>query len=452
MGNLLNQSFATDNFRKIFDYENRKGHYLEGKFFPEIEKITQNLKKCSFTFRDLKKNRSKILPEQYEEEKAKINKKKSDLKEQKESLLILELDKISANILNKNFRITLKEVVTRNGKKAYTISDDPASYFAIKQIQHNIRKLYKTQQGNRYNIVCQLRSLLNDSFPKYIVRTDIEKFYESIPRDSLFKKINEEPLLAVASKRIIQQVLTSYNKLSGSDIGLPRGIGISAYLSEIHMRDFDKKIKSNPEIIFYARYVDDIVAVFAPKPNSDTTGLLSQMEDEAKKSGLALNPLKTKELDLRSAKTEVLDYLGYKFCFGADHSMQIIMGAAKIAKYENKVNLTFDAYKNGSVTNEKAARKILVKRLKFLTGNTKLLNNKKDALVGIYFSNSLITDESCLDPLDQHLSQKISAISCDELKKRLVGMSFKDGFLQKRFTKFSAADLAKIVEVWKRAA
>jgi hypothetical protein len=338
MVNLLDQSFVTENFRKIFDYENRKGHYLEGKFFPEIEKITQNLKKCSFDFRDLKKKRSAILPEQYEEEKAKINKKKSDLKEQKENLLILELDKISSNILNKSFRITLKEVVTKNEKKAYTISDDPASYFAIKQIQHNIRKLYKTKQGNRYNIVCQLRSLLNDSFPKYIVRTDIEKFYESIPRDRLLKKINEEPLLAVASKRIIQQVLTAYKNISGNDIGLPRGIGISAYLSEIHMRDFDKKIRSHPEIIFYARYVDDIVAVFAPKPNSDTAGLLSQIKGEAKKSGLALNPLKTKELDLRSAEKKELDYLGYKFCFGTDQSMQISMGTTKIAKYKNKVN------------------------------------------------------------------------------------------------------------------
>lgn len=131
MKNLLNQSFSTDNFCKIFDYENRKGHFIEGNFFPEIKKITQNLKKCSFDFQDLKKKKFTIPPDKYEEEKFKINQKKSDLKKQKEKLLILELDKISTNILNKNFHITLKEVITNNNKKAYTISDDPASYAIV---------------------------------------------------------------------------------------------------------------------------------------------------------------------------------------------------------------------------------------------------------------------------------------------------------------------------------
>ena len=58
----LDQSFSSNNLRKIFDYENRKGNYLEGKFFfkkgeffPEIEEITRKLKQCSSEFKELKK-------------------------------------------------------------------------------------------------------------------------------------------------------------------------------------------------------------------------------------------------------------------------------------------------------------------------------------------------------------------------------------------------------------
>jgi hypothetical protein len=451
MEKLLDQSFSTDNFRKIFDYENRKGQHLEGKFFPEIEKITKNLKNFSLEFRELENKRPKISKQLYEEERAKINKNKNDLKDHKERLLISELEKISADILKKNFRITLQKVVTKNGKEAYKISNDSASYFVIKQIQYNIKRLYKIQQGNRYNIICQLRSLMKDSFPKYIIRTDIKKFYESISRNSLLNKINKEHLLAMTSKKIIQQVLMSYKDLSHNDIGIPRGIGISAYLSEIYMRDFDKKIRSHPEIIFYARYVDDMVIVFSPKLNSNTTNFLSQIMSEAEKLDLTLNSNKTKTLDLRNLdlknpQKDDLDYLGYRFC--KDKTIQ--MGTEKIEKYKIKIERTFNAYIKGCKTKEKVARKILVKRLKFLTGNTKLINNKKHVLVGIYFSNSLITNTDCLDHLDEYLSKKISNISCDRLKERLTKMSFKEGFLQKRFTKFSTTELSKIVEVWKR--
>ena len=38
------QSFTPDNFRKIIDYENRRGLYLEAAFFPEAAKIAQEIK------------------------------------------------------------------------------------------------------------------------------------------------------------------------------------------------------------------------------------------------------------------------------------------------------------------------------------------------------------------------------------------------------------------------
>ncbi len=106
-----------------------------------------------------------------------------------------ELEKISYEVTKKNFSLSLQELDIGTGKKAYSTGSTAAAYFVLKQLQYNIRKLYKVQQGNRYNIVCQLREILSDKFPKYLIRTDFANFYESIPRDKLWKKINDDPLL-----------------------------------------------------------------------------------------------------------------------------------------------------------------------------------------------------------------------------------------------------------------
>ena len=48
---MLDQSFSIKNFQDIFDIENRKGNYLEGKFFPEVEKVTNEIQKCRKRYR-----------------------------------------------------------------------------------------------------------------------------------------------------------------------------------------------------------------------------------------------------------------------------------------------------------------------------------------------------------------------------------------------------------------
>jgi paraquat-inducible protein B len=90
----LDQSFSSNNLRKIFDYENRKGNYLEGRFFSEegefssqIEEITRKLKKCSSDFKELKKNKDSLSDQEYETKKIILNKTKEELKDKKENIL-----------------------------------------------------------------------------------------------------------------------------------------------------------------------------------------------------------------------------------------------------------------------------------------------------------------------------------------------------------------------------
>jgi hypothetical protein len=446
---VLNQAFTADNFRKIFDYENRKGVYLEGMFFPEIEEITRELKDHTFNFRNLKRQKS-ILPEKdYEEQKITLNNKKDILKEKKEQMLSKRLEEISQKITSGDFQVTLLKGNVIGGKPVYCVDKNcPITYFIIKQIQYNIRKLYKVKQSNRYNIVCQLRETLSNTYPKYIIKTDINNFYESISSEKLIRSISKDPLLTFSSKKIIKHILTEYKHLSGSTNGVPRGIGISAYLSEIYMREFDSKIQSDSNIAFYARYVDDIVIICTPRLNSNISSLVEQLEYLVNTYDLTLNPEKTTAIDLSTPANKNFDYLGYNFSFGTKKTT-LTVSSKKIEKYKTRIQLSFEKYFQGSVKNEKKARKLLLRRIRFLTTNTRLLNSKRNAVVGIYFSNSLITDESCLEILDKQLEKGIETVGYETLKKQLRQFSFITGFTQQRFSKFKTQELSEIVRAWK---
>ena len=432
---MLDQSFSAENFRKILDYENRKGVYLEGKYFLDnvkLTELTEKIKNCNTEIRD-KKN--KVTAEEFETFRKKTNDKKEELQEEKEVLLNIELKKISDEVLNNKFKIKLTKHDKITDKPVYKIEDEPKYFFALKQIQYNFRKLYKVKQANRFAIVSQIKGLLDDNFPKYVIRTDIQEFYESIPHDILLQKLNEENLLTFYSKKILFQILSEYKRLSGSDKGLPRGVGLSAYLAELYMRDIDRQIKSLPTVSYYARYVDDIIIVFTPISTEDSRDYLGEIDKIIEtKYFLTRNKTKTKKCNLvpesiscKRKCSEEFDYLGYNIKFG-NGAIKLRLTANKIKRYIHRIDLVIKSYLAYAKVNEKRARKILVKRLKFLTGNTRLLNNKKNILVGVFYSNNLLTDSSDFKCLDIYLTDEIqSKISVVHLKTRLAKYKFEEG-------------------------
>ncbi len=390
LSTTINQSFSPENFRAIFDYENRRGVYLEGRFFPQIAKLTDRIKAGVADIRGLRKRRGTLSPDTFKEQHSQLNEGLHELQDKKEKMLADELERMSREIAAPGFRVILSEVRLPSGRRAYKINKASAAYFAVKQLQYNVRGLYAVKQNSRYKIVRQLASILGDSFPKYVVRTDIESFYESIVTERLLKKIDSEALLALPSRRMIRQILTEYRTLPGSPTGIPRGVGISAYLSELYMREFDEHIRAHPEIVFYARYVDDMIMVFAPEPNSSVSTLLPFIRAEAAALGLALNTTKTREYDASAAGTFRFEYLGYKITFGLG-SIRIGLGTKRKLKYRRRIIRSFEEYKKRVHLDERQAQRLLLRRIRFLTGNTRLQNNKANILVGSFFSNSLIS-------------------------------------------------------------
>ena len=102
-----------------------------------------------------------------------------------------------------------------------------------------------------------------------------------------------------------------------------------------------------------------------------------------------------------------LDYLGYNIQFGTG-AVKTQLTSNKIDKYRKRIKDAFDHYNNLSKVDEKAARRTLVKRIRFLTGNTRLTNNKKNILVGIYYSNNHLTELHQLNALDSYLNGQIT--------------------------------------------
>jgi hypothetical protein len=445
---MLNQSFSADNFRKIIDYENRKGVYLEGRFFPDVAKITEDIRKLNSEIREKKKQ---LGSAEFDEYKKIVNEKKEKLEGEKEEKLSVELQKVRDRIVNRDFKFELRKNESIGDKPVYTVEDKPEYYFASKQLQHNFRRLYKVKQASRYAIVSQIKALLDDNFPKYIIRTDIEDFYESIPHENLLRKLYGDNLLTFLSKRIIRIILADYRLKSASKKGVPRGVGLSAYLAELYMREIDSTIKALPDLIYYARYVDDIIMVFIPSSDGQkcTTDDIKEIIEKPPYC-LSLNSAKTEEIDL-TEKNSVgeVQYLGYKMIV-RDGEVEVRLTDKKINKYKKRIDLTIASYLNFSKKNEKKARKLLIKRMRFLTGNTRLFNNKKNVLIGIYYSNSLLTNISDLADIDRYLEAQISnMVISPVLKHRLEKFRFSEGFNSKRYSPFTTGELSEIIDAWK---
>ena len=450
----MKQSFNVENFIKIYYDENRKGDYLDGRFseFSALKEIGQEIKQINQNFRD------KVYSTETEKETA--NQKKEELLKIKFNKLGEVLLEVEEKIDKKNYLISMLTKSIK-GKTAYTIDrSNIETFFLFKQIQKNIQYSFKVKQADRNEIVSQVINMLDNGFPKYIIRTDIKSFYESIPHDKLKKVMSRNHILSSISKKVINEILRQYQDITGLDKGIPRGIGISAYLAELYMRDFDNDIKNLKNVTYYARYVDDIITVFTPNNKYDSTDYLNLIDEKITRYGLARNTdiSKNKKIDMRQNSINFnFDFLGYNLNYSGE--LKIDLSNNKFQKLKRKIELSVEAYNTLSKFNEKQARKELIKRVKYLTGNTRLLGVKKDILIGIYFSNQYLNDLSKLKNLDtffhngmiNHKLKPYHLLSIDslQLKNKLKTFSFENNFNNKKFYKFSNKDLEEILSIWK---
>ncbi|MCG8733176.1 antiviral reverse transcriptase Drt3a [Tenacibaculum finnmarkense] len=464
---MLDQSFSSTNFNKLFLKENRKGNFDKSHLNTEYFNKQEEFKNVLREKRELKKNKT-LSSEKLDEFAERLE----NINNEKEEIRLSVFEEYSDKINNQDdpfqFKIEYNLV-----KEVYTVGKDPASYYAVKQLQQNINKTFKVIQADRNKIIKQIFNIASDGFPKIIIKTDIKSFYESIPQDRLFKKIENNTLLSPFSKKLIKRLFYEFeDKKDKTKIplkkGIPRGIGISAYLSELYMRDIDNEIKELEDVIYYARYVDDIIVIVCPKTVSKKRDYLNEIRAIVSKNLLELKDgtdgkeTKTQEIELfqdkiRGRKDSDLDefkYLGYKFILkhfprNAKTELTIEISDNKIKeKYINRLDAIVKAYNNDSKYNEKEARNIMFSRLKFLTGNFHLNNNKRNIKSGVFYSNRMLelnhNNFESLNTLNSELNKKIKTLSPpkgiknkkDNFKEKLINhilsnYDFKKGFENK---------------------
>lgn len=420
-----------------------------GRYFPALQPYTTNVRNKADEIHRLRQQKATIKADVFEAQLAQLKKELKELKSKKSKAVDAALESVSSNVQKSGFRLSIKQNARPNRKTVYCVNDVAESYFVVKQLQFILYKIYKIKQSNRDHLVCQLRDCLKSGFPFSIVRTDVSSFYESIDRSKLIAKLDEDNLLTFSSKKFIRQILNEYGTLSGSQKGVPRGIGISAYLGEIYFREIDKNIKSLPGIVLYCRYVDDIIAVFAQSHEgthiSSYSALIAQ---ELLMLGLQNNPTKTIEFTIGAQDLVKLEYLGYRFVLRKG-KLGIWPSAAKIQKYKARINAAFKEYHAQSSLHSRKSFRSLVARIKFLTGNIRLWNSKSTALTGVFYNNPIATEISCFTLLDRRLKMLAKNTLRPALQKRLKNFTFLKGFQERSFHSFNTKELHSIVRAWK---
>ncbi|MFA9195811.1 antiviral reverse transcriptase Drt3a [Flavobacterium sp. FBOR7N2.3] len=499
---MLDQSFSYDNFRILLDVENRKGRYIEDKTFFDSD-IFKNSREIS----ELIIEQNKIIREESCKIKS-INKiedkdytlldklitEKEELKKTREKFLEEILTEIAEKTDVEDYNLKINKGQIKWGSQLYEIEHNPENYFVTKQLQRNIYKTFKVKQSNRKVIIEQLRLSLDDGFPKIIIRTDIKKFYESIPHKELLAKIEENSLLSFPSKKIIKRVLNQYwgtlvtdgiKSIIDERVGIPRGIGFSAYLAELYLRGFDNKIKSFTNVTYYSRYVDDIIIIITPKNRNEIRNKISY-ENELKNilyttTKLSINTDKTQIIELTKENKErkisqnyFLTYLGYKFkisyskktekefgetrTFISKDKLKIFMSDEKLKRFKNKIDSSFSDYDfhiTKYSTTKNSTERMLLKRIKFLTNNHQLFRRKSNVFIGVYFSNEFLSKPySDLIELDKYLKAKILELSIStnvKLIEKLNKLNFEKGFKTKSIIRFNTDSFknGKIIQIWK---
>lgn len=447
---MLDQMFTAENFRRIFDTENRKGLDVAGLYFPGLGPMTDAVRDKVAEIRKWRKDKAAMSTAAFEAGEATLKSQLAELKREKSAAIDLEMETLSAAVAMPGFRLDLTQKVGPEGKPVYCIDGSAETFFVLKQLQQNIYRIYKVKQSNRHDLASRVRDTVGTGFPFEVVRTDVSSFYESVDREKLYNKLDQDQLLSSSSKRFIRQIFASYDALSGSPKGIPRGVGISAYLAELFLRPVDRAIGGLPGIVMYCRYVDDIVAVFARPPAAGALGsykdliltILSENE-------LSHNAAKTAEFDLGDGSgAKQLEYLGYSFT-ATLRTLEIAPSDAKIAKLEQRLKAAFLEYRRDVPTRQRQAFREIVGRVKFLTGNTRLRNSKSSATTGIYYNSPLVTDLRKYATLDALLKKEILAVKRPRLRSALLKYKFQSGFSERRFHNFSSRELQTIVRVWR---
>lgn len=378
------------------------------------------------------------------------------------------LKKVGNNLNIENYTFQPLHSFTINRKLVYSlsrISDDKSNLldvvrddYVLRQVNRNLRKIYKVKQADRFQIISSVKTLLANPAHFYVCKLDIKSFYESVNRQKILESIEGSAIVSYQTKKFLKKFFS--NPVILRDLpekGLPRGINISATLSEYCMRKFDKEISGMDSVYYYARFVDDIIIFSTEKITSQT--IECHLPDKLK-----FNELKEEVHDFSKDIDVCISYLGYEFkCSRSknDRKIETRIATRKINKIKGRLVSSFLDYKINQDFD------LLKDRLLFLTATYPLkkqegesLENEKARILrgGILYNYPLIDDMSCLSDLDKFLrgilfskpmKKRISNTLTKNKREELRKFSFLQGYNRRISRKFDSNHIKRIAECWR---
>lgn len=332
-----------------------------------------------------------------------------------------EVEQGLAEVCNKlhkgSYNFSNLNISTLNGNRIHTISNYEDDILLMHCFT-NLRRSFDITFPDRRRITDQIKTLLDEQVPFTIYRLDIKSFYENISKERAYQAICENLSLNPLTKLVVDKILNHPQLQSIKH--LPRGLSISAILSEIFMMSFDERIRKQKEFYYYTRFVDDIVIFSSNTRNNQ----LSMIEGLINSMGLQLNKAKccriVKKCDEPDHKRkmycrcttslETFDYLGYEFAFvdrpnQKNHACtKVEISSKKLKRHKSRIVKSIISY------HHRQDFYLLRDRIRFLTANYWIRSQvqKSNLRSGFYFNYPLLTNESeSLKKLDRFLYTKL---------------------------------------------
>jgi hypothetical protein len=451
--------YTLRSFAELAERENSRGKDI-GRLDPDVRRATRSLQKRRELFlkRISKYKRDdparEPIRQEYREARQKLRQERD---EALESALHQALTTFEKKLDKGTFSFALRPGPVVGTKQTYCIDPDLGIAFPAKQAAAAIKSAAFLDAANRNSIVRALKEALNKRYDHAIYKVDVKNFFESIPHSALTDRLARPSTLDGVSAQLARQLLSEYEAITGDAMGLPRGVGLSSQLAELYMSDFDSKVKMHPGVLFYARYVDDVVVVV--ENHQALEAIQEVVAKELKNMGLRINVEKTRVINADKkgdyGDSVEVEYLGYRFVRSENKLVTGLTNKRK-GRRMNRLELALECWLSTepSVTNPNHGHDgILVDRLRYLAGNTKLLNSKSNVAIGLFHSNSAL-DESAseLEELDALLESFLNAHDSkmtDGVRKRLNNISFVKMFASRPFLRLRQKRIEQIVRIWK---
>lgn len=459
----LDQSFSSKNFRNIYDLLNRRGQIDIADISDLYKQIVTDIKLCNEKIKALKRKKRSTWTDAEKRAFETYKKQLSTLTDKKNNELSSKIEDFANDVNSQNFKFVMSKFSHDTHEIFKIDTSNLQTVFALNQININLKKSFNVEMANRHSIMTSLKHLLNTKMPIYVIRTDVDGFFEHIPQNQLMDKISNSNLLNYKTKSFIKQILNEYEHLKDKTkipegLGVPRGVSISSMLSEIYMQDLDRAIKSRKEVIFYARYVDDIFMIIKSiYPYSDINQYYNQLVQSFSDYGLSLKDVvadKCQLLDITNISSCAFDYLGYNllmnYCESNGLSTRYDLSRKKDTKIKERINKAYKHFEDLCKKNLKQARKDLLDSLRFICGNICLHNAKSGIKVGVYYNNDLLDEFRKLHSIEQMFKHKplnipsnVFKTSSEEilfkekLKKKIDSINITENWRVKRMYKFS---------------